>query len=150
MAKEIRSKNGERKAYATKYRNDNGGTTYAVGHDLGNPNRSAMDREINTPVGTLGYGYDGNTDYLSYVAPYIKNFPGGAALMSGGERMGFINNNDGALTLGLDNGNPNRSVYDGGFNTPIGRVGYGYDGNTNYASLTPNHYVQALLNLLNR
>ena len=146
---DIRRKNGDRVAYATKS-NEGNSTRYAIGSDLGNPNRTAMDREINTPLGTLGYGYDGNTDYLSYQTPYIQNFPGGAALMSGGERMGFVNNNNGALTLGLDNGNPNRSAYDGGFNTPIGRVGYGYDGDTNYASFAPNAYVQALLNLLGR
>lgn len=64
----IKNKKGERVAYANKSKEGNR-TRYSVGHDLGNANRTAMDREVNTPVGTFGYGYDGNTDYLSYVTP---------------------------------------------------------------------------------
>ena len=152
--KEIRDKNGERKAYALKSREGNS-TRYAIGHDLGDPNRTAMDREYNTPLGTFGYGYDGNTDYLSYQTPYVQNYPGGmSALMSGGERMGFIdkavNNGVPTYTIGSDLGDASRSAYDGGFDTPLGRVGYGYDGNTSYGQFTPNDYIMALARLLGR
>ena len=145
----IKRRNGDRVAYATRDR-EGDSTRYAIGHDLGNPNRTAMDREINTPLGTLGYGYDGNTDYLSYQTPYVQNYPGGmSALMSGGERMGFVDRGNGGLTVGIDNvGSPYRGAYDGGFNTPIGRVNYGYDGDSSYGQIQPNYYIQALANLL--
>ena len=146
----IKRRNGDRLAYATKV-NDGNSTRYVVGHDLGNQNRSAMDREYNTPLGTFGYGYDGNTDYAMYQTPNVERFPGGAALMSGGERMGFVQNRGNTYGIGVDNiGSPYRGAYDGSFNTPVGQVGYGYDGDTGYANFTPNDYILALANLLRR
>ena len=160
MAKEstktFRNSNGDRLGFASKRTDDNGRTRYNIGVDnMGSAYRGVMDRELNTPLGSIGYGYDGDTDYLSYQAPYVQNYPGGmSALMSGGERMGFINkdvnNGTPTYTIGSDLGDPNRTVYDGGFNTPIGRVGYGYDGNTSYGQFTPNDYIMALARLLGR
>jgi len=148
----FRDKNGDRLGFVQKRTDENGRSTYGVGIDrTGSPYRGVADREINTPLGSLGYGYDGDTSYLSYQAPYVQNYPGTSALYSGGQRMGFVDNNNGRIGIGIDNvGNPYRGVYDGSFNTPLGTVDYGYDGDTVGAGLTPNYYIQALANLLNR
>ena len=150
----VNDKKGNRIAYASKDR-EGKSTRYVAGHDLGNPNRGAMDREINTPLGTLGYGYDGNTDYVSYQTPYVQNYPNGtSALMSGGQRMGFVSKTPGGgLNVGIDNiGSPTRGVYDGQINTPLATLGYGYDGDTVYANAQPKidtqRYLQALVNLI--
>lgn len=59
--------NGERLAYASMRQTDDGSMpTYTIGHDLGDLNRDVMDKEYNTPLGTIGYGYEGNTDYLTF------------------------------------------------------------------------------------
>ena len=40
------------------------GRRYGVGIDnIGSPYRGALDRELNTPVGNIDYGYDGDTVY---------------------------------------------------------------------------------------
>ena len=81
----------------------------------------------------------------------VNNYPSGAALNYGDQRLGFVDAGNGGLTLGLDNmGNMNRGAYDGGFNTPVGRVNYGYDGDTVYGQIEPAYYLQALANLLSQ
>lgn len=77
-----------------------------------------------------------------------------------GDRLGFVNRDmntrDGLVYgLGLDNvGDPNRGVYDASFETPVGTVGYGYDGDTTGLTYNPSlnaqKYIFALANLLNR
>jgi len=78
----------------------------------------------------------------------------GASLYNGDQRLGFahkINGNPATYGVAVDNmGSPYRGAYDGSINTPIGQVGYGYDGDTGYANYTPNQYVQALANLLSK
>ena len=151
--KSYSDKSGNRKGFVSK-ENRNGRTRYGVGIDnMGSVYRGAMDREINTPLGTIDYGYDGDTVYGG-VTPNlsIQNYPGMSALMSGNNRLGFVNRMDnGGLNVGIDNmGSPYRGAYDGSINTPLGQVGYGYDGDTSYANIQPNYYIQALANLLSR
>ena len=58
------NKGDKRYGFASKDRNADNTTRYGVGIDnVGNPYRGAMDREINTPLGTIDYGYDGDTVY---------------------------------------------------------------------------------------
>lgn len=55
------NKNGERLGFASRERRPEG-IRYGVGFDnMGDPYRGVLDRELNTPLGTLDYGYDGDT-----------------------------------------------------------------------------------------
>jgi len=127
-------------------------TRYGVGIDnMGNPYRGYYEKDVNTPLGTLDYGYDGDTVFGGITPNLsIQNYPGMAALMSGNNRLGFVNSMpNGGINVGIDNvGSPYRGAYDGQINTPLGQVGYGYDGDTSYANVSPNYYMQALANLL--
>ena len=54
----------KRYGFASADRNADNTTRYGVGIDnMGSPYRGAMDREISTPLGTIDYGYDGDTVY---------------------------------------------------------------------------------------
>ena len=65
-----------------------------------------------------------------------------------GNRRGFVSKraseDDYAKTrygIGVDNmGDPYRGVYDNELNTLLGKLDYGYDGDTAYAGFTPNIY----------
>lgn len=151
-SKTFTDKSGNRRGFVQKRTDNSGRTTYGVGIDnTGSPYRGVLDESINTPLGSLGYGYDGDTSFLSYQAPYVQGFPGGGALMSGGERMGFVDANNGRYGFGIDKvGSPYRGVMEREINTPLGTIDYGYDGDTVGAGITPNYYLQALANLLRR
>ena len=82
-----------------------------------------------------------------------------AAWLRNGNRIGYLGRdfspNAVTYSAGIDNvGDPYRGVYDTEINTPLGALGYGYDGDTVGATFTPNeqtnYYIQALANLLNR
>ena len=100
----------------------------------------------------------GSFDYTANDGtPHIDNTY--AAWLRNGDRLGFLGKDyspDGVTyRAGIDNmGSIDRGYYDANINTPIGSVGYGYEGDTVYANLTPNdqanYYIQALANLLNR
>lgn len=54
-------RNGERLGFLNRDRSENG-TRYGIGLDnIGDPYRGVYDGETNTPLGTLDYGYDGDT-----------------------------------------------------------------------------------------
>jgi hypothetical protein len=54
-------RNGERLGFASKERRPDG-IRYGIGIDnVGDPYRGVLDRELNTPLGTIDYGYDGDT-----------------------------------------------------------------------------------------
>jgi hypothetical protein len=86
--------------------------------------------------------------------PYTQ----GAALMRGDERLGIASRDTTpgypvSYGVAIDNmGDPYRGVKDASINTPLGEVGYGYDGDTVGIGITPNartnYYIQALANLL--
>jgi len=77
----------------------------------------------------------------------------------GGGRLGFVRRDETpsgyTYGVGIDNiGDPYRGVMDKEVRTPLGTLGYGYDGDTGYAEFSPNNqtynYIQALANLLYR
>ena len=57
------TRGGERLGFLQR-RNTEDGPRYGFGVDnIGDPYRGALDRELNTPIGTIDYGYDGDTIY---------------------------------------------------------------------------------------
>ena len=138
-------------------------TRYGAGID-NLPLSGYNERSINTPLGTLDYGYDQDTAFAGFTpnlertqAPgigqdYIRSQLGNALLQAGV----YHNNTDtpsyftGAFLPGDRQYIPDMNA---GINTPIGRFGLetNYDSpNTVEASFTPQHYIQALANLLSR
>lgn len=166
-------RNGERAGFVNKTRNEDGLTRYGMAVDnVGSPYRGVMDREINTPVGSLDYGYDGDTVYAGvtpnvYSGLYSKSPLVGGGDMSGGyagigdyELRGNVINQPGQTPMYAAGLNfPDSTVipnYYGEVNTPLGKVfGGTNDGNPNVnAGFQPNartnYYIQALANLLGR
>lgn len=74
-----------------------------------------------------------------------KNKESSKTLYNGDKRLGFVNKYQSAddprrttYNVGIDNtGSPYRGVVDRSINTPLGRIGYGYDGDTSFANITP-------------
>ena len=72
-------RNGDRLGFLSRDRRDDG-TRYGIGIDnMGDPYRGIYDGETNTPIGTLDYGYDGDTVYAGVTpndkaAAYISAF----------------------------------------------------------------------------
>lgn len=152
--------------------NDNAKTRYGVGIDnVGSPYRGALDREINTPLGKIDYGYDGDTVYGG-ITPNIYGGTHSGDLPLGGTHSGFwagigdyqLRGNNFNLpgetpsySVGLNfPDNTNIPNYYNEVNTPLGTV-YGgtNDGNPNVnVGFQPNektnYYLQALANLLRR
>ena len=69
-------RNGQRLGFVGRDVDPNG-VTYRAAHDLGDVNRGYSENTLNTPLGQLGYGYDGETDYGHFTpndrtANYIK------------------------------------------------------------------------------
>jgi len=146
-------------------------TRYGIGIDnIGSPSRGTLDREINTPLGKIDYGYEGDTVYGG-VTPNVYggsfNNDKGAGFW-GGIGDAQIRGNyfspqatGGApmFGFGIHGGGDFPEGYQGYYNevnTPLGTLGYGTsDSYPSFgASFTPNertqYYMQALLNLLNR
>lgn len=162
-SKAIYNKKGERQGVAYKRINnaEPAKTTYGVAVDnMGSPYRGAMDREINTPLGSIGYGYDGDTVYGNVTpAFYAGRYNGND------ESQAWAGYNDYDVRAGRygNNGNPmyfaslnlpeNVNIPNAykAFNTPVGALEFGTnDGNPGvYADYQPNnYYLQALANLL--
>lgn len=159
--------NGDRAGFVQKRINqaDPARTVYGVGIDGGNPNRGIMDREINTPLGSIGYGYDGDTSYANVSPAMYANYVGGdepTAWAGYGDyqlrasKWNTPTTPNYAVGLNLpDNMDVIPDFYKS-VNTPVGRVGVGSnDGNPGvYGEFQPNaqtqYYLQALANLLSR
>lgn len=161
--KTFNDKSGNRRGFVTKQisRDEPQKTRYGVGIDnVGSPYRGALDREINTPLGKIDYGYDGDTVYGGVTPAFYANAVGGAEPTAWAgyndwqARASRYNTPDGA-TYGVGFNMPdNVSVpnFDRSFNTPLGQANvYSNAGNPGvFADFTPNYYLQALANLLRR
>ena len=162
-SKAVYNKKGERQGVAYKRVNDAepAKTTYGVALDnMGNPYRGAMDREINTPLGSIGYGYDGDTIYGNVTPAFYANAVGGAnptawAGYNDWQARASRYNTPQGTTYGAGLNMPenvNIPNFDRSINTPLGQANvYSNDGNPGiFADITPNYYLQALANLLGR
>lgn len=141
-------------------------TRYGAGIDnMGSPYRGALDREINTPLGKIDYGYDGDTVYGgvtpnafagSYKGPDATHY--WAGYNDYDVRAGKYNNDTvyGSnpmyyASLNLPENVSIPDVYKG-ITTPVGSFEFGTnDGNPGaYVDYQPSYYIQALANLLSR
>lgn len=133
---------------------------YGIGIDnMGDPYRGVMDKEINTPLGDIGFGYDGDTVYGNINPAIYADMVGGenpAAWAGIGDlqaRIGAYNTPEKSVFASLNfPDNVNLPDIARSLNTPLGRLDVGTnDGNPNiYADFTPQNYVQAIVNLLRR
>ena len=176
-------KNGERLGFVARDKDPIGYTRYGIGLDnMGDPYRGVLDRELNTPLGTLDYGYDGDTVGVGFTPNVyggeneyskwggIGSIYGnrvGYSKAKNGDNTYFANIGDYTARAGVrPNDNGANSYYglfalpdsakqftaEGSVNTPLGELKYSpvEDAPGMYASFTPNHYIQALANLLSR
>ena len=156
--------------FASKDVSQNGDTSYHVGLDNGASNRGVFDAAINTPVGSFGGGFEDETNYLTYSSPTNKplldpsNEPLFDARYFGGiidnpiEASAGVGRSDlGGNMLYADLSAPfiNRDGYNS-VDTPLGNFSIGSSAaspvNNGYAAIdfTPNQYIQALINALNK
>ena len=160
-SKALYNKSGERKGFVQKRINaaEPQKTTYGIGIDnVGSPYRGAMDREINTPLGSIGYGYDGDTVYGNVTPAMYANYVGGAeptawAGFNDWEARASRYNTPQGTTYGVGFNMPDNvriPDFDRSINTPLGQANvYSNDGNPGvFADFTPNQYIQALASLL--
>ena len=143
---------GERVGGVTKNTTSNGKNYYGAYVDrAGDPNRGITDRSVNTPLGSIDYGYDGDTASLGYTSPIQR----GSMDFNDGGSMDYVNytpNDNGGATawarrvntpnqpntyvIGADMGRDIDGYYDKEINTPIGTIGYGREGGAVYGSYT--------------
>lgn len=165
--KAFTDKSGNRKGFVSREDRD-GRTRYGVGIDnVGSPYRGAYDGEINTPLGTLDYGYDGDTVYGGYTPPAVKQQTLDHPLNQ--YRSTYLDNVMGMYPGVYTQTTPARGTEYGfeveglpvtgngwqDYNTPFGTLHAGLsDDAVGGASLSPNaqtqYYIQALANLLSR
>lgn len=118
---------------------------------MGSVDRGVRDTDIKTPLGTVSYGYDGDTSYAGYTSPIRRE----DITATDGTRMSGYNydaNGDGymnawARKVSTPNepnsyvlGHTTNSDYDGyvdhEINTPLGTLGYGREGDAVYGQYT--------------
>ena len=126
--------------------------------------------EINTPLGTLDYGNEGDTAFAGFtpniertqdtwmggngnpmMADYVRSYLGDTILQAG--RQGAQSNPNYFAGAFLPGDRQYIPDFDKTFNTPLGQLelSSNYDApNSLDATLTPNYYLQALANLLRR
>ena len=144
-------------------------TRYGIGID-NLPLQGETYNEINTPFGTLDYGNGDDTGFVGFtpnyertrdtwtgangtpmMADYARSRIGDAIFQAG--RQGAQSNPDYFAGAFLPGENQYIPTFDKQFNTPFGRVELesNYDApNSIDARISPNYYVQALLNMLGR
>lgn len=153
---------GGRLAFANRWiRQD--GTSYNIGHDLGNLYRGMGEVGVTTPAGRFSRGFEDNTDYISYENKPGLNDIGFDVFYDSGYMdypldvsAHYGRDDDGANSLYTFAKAPVKENYYNQIDTPLGLLAYGSNaeddvnkGNV-YASFTPNDYIQALANLLYR
>ena len=151
-----------RLAFANRWKTQNG-TSYNVGHDLGNLYRGMGEVGVTTPAGRFSRGFEDNTDYLSYENKPGLNDIGFDAYYNSGYMdypldvsAHYGRDDDGANSLYAFAKAPVNQNYYNQVDTPLGFLAYGSNAQDNinkgsvYASFTPNDYIQALANLLYR
>lgn len=156
-------KSGNRRGFVDKRKTDSGRTRYGVGIDnMGSPYRGVLDEEINTPLGTLDYGYDGDTVAAGFTpnissGRYSNGAESGRYLNVGNSQVGttvspygdrglYLDRNGRSLAsggiLGFDDGTmgvggsvafPARANNYNEINTPLGLLAYGQNANTGQA-----------------
>lgn len=162
-------KNGDRAGFVSKDENSPRSTRYGIGIDnVGSPYRGVKDREINTPLGTIDYGYDGDTAYAGITPNFYRvneNYVNGEGNPWSMNYAGYNNGN-----VGLDvgsYGNPSAPTYFGyatlpgekkyipnfykDINTPLGNLSLesNYENpNSLSADFTPNAKAQAMAQAL--
>ena len=172
---------GNRKGVVSKRKSsdDPKKTRYGVAIDnMGSPYRGVSDNEISTPVGTLDYGYDGDTVYAGVTpnayAGYennpnergtyigLNNTQAGTYATPNGNAGVYVDRNgrnlfdaglwgnEGSRSLGVSVPAPVNNNYYGEIDTPAGMIGYGAADGSVFGDFTPNQYIQALINLLRR
>lgn len=159
--KAVYGKNGDRKGFVSRDKREDGRTRYGIGIDnVGSPYRGILDREINTPLGKIDYGYDGDTVAAGYTPPALKSMD--YSYPNGEYHSRYVDNIAGMypeVYSHLHNGQQSYGTSIEGFpaygngwntyNTPLGTVRTGLsDDQVLGAEVTPNYYVQALANLL--
>lgn len=166
-SKAVYGKDGQRKGFVQKRPDSENParTTYGIGIDNGNPYRGVSDRSVNTPLGRLDYGYDGDTNYAA-VTPNV--YAGRYSDPQQATNWAGVGDWEARASRWDNNGSP---MYAAGLNfpdnvnvpdmyksavTPIGSFEFGTnDGNPGvWADYQPrnnaNYYIQALANLLRR
>ena len=135
-------------------------TRYGIGIDnIGSPYRGVSDNELKTLLGTLDYGYDGDTVAAGFTPDFYSgsyNSPEESHRWAGyndyNVRAGRYANQDNPMYYASLNLPDNINIPDAYKSavTPIGSFEFGTnDGNPGvYADYQPNHYIQALVNLL--
>ena len=166
--KTFSDKNGNRRGFVESRREDDGRTRYGFGIDnVGSPYRGVMDRTVNTPLGTLDYGYDGDTVAAGYTPPAIKQMS--MDYPTNQYRSTYVDNIAGMYPGVYTQTTPARGTEYGveiegmpftgngwqEYNTPFGTIRGGLsDDAVAGASFSPNaqtnYYLQALANLLTR
>lgn len=147
-------------------------TRYGVGVDNSrSPYSGYSENAINTPLGKIDYGYDGDTSFAGFtpnVSRTVDYYTGGDGQPWHLNYATLGANSDRALNVGTY-GNPVDPTYfatafmggdrnyipdfDRTFNTPLGNLQLSRnteEPNSVSADLQPNYYIQALANLLRR
>lgn len=153
---------GNRVGGVTAHTNSDGQKYYGVYVDnTGNPYRGVMDKSINTPLGSIDYGYDGDTSSIGYTNPYSV----GSYNDTNGQGVYLDKNGQSVGELYANNWGDGNVAYGGAINTPIqgqyyneinlptgGMIGYGNDNGRLSADYTPaqNSLQARLLNALIR
>ena len=158
----VDSPNG-RLGFVSREERPNDQTRYGIGIDnMGSPYRGIYDGEINTPLGTVDYGYDGDTVYGG-VTPNINggrysngeesgrylnigDVQLGTSVTPYGDRGVYLDRNGQSIAnggiLGFDDGTlgvggsvayPAKSNYYNEIDTPLGLIAYGQNANTGQA-----------------
>ena len=145
-------------------------TRYGVGLDNSrSPYSGYYENAINTPLGNIDYGYDGDTSFAGFtpnVSRTVDYYTGNNGQPRFFDYATLGANSDRALNIGAF-GNPDNPTYsataflgsgknyipnfDKTYNTPLGELQLARNTeapNSVYADFTPNYYIQALANLL--
>ena len=151
-----------RLAFAKKSQRAGNPVEYDVGVDNGNPNRGVLDLLAKTPLGSFNGGFEDETNYASYSKPngeygmeayYMNDYMSNPLEASAGIGTSDLGGQD--IYANVNAPFISADAYKS-YDTPLGNVTLGANPATAdnngfaYADYTPNQYIQALINLMNR